>query len=47
MMEKKKWIVPEIECIEEVEEYKILSLESSLYASGCHHGMGGGGTGGP
>jgi len=38
-----EWIVPEIKVvIENMEELENLSLtiESSLYASGCHYGMG-------
>jgi hypothetical protein len=38
----KKWLKPEIRVlIENIDDIKVmtLSIESSLYASGCHHGM--------
>jgi len=35
----KKWITPVLIKLENEVIYKTLSIESSLYASGCHDGM--------
>lgn len=39
----KKWTKPKVQVIKQEDLSKIikrtLSIESSLYASGCHHGM--------
>lgn len=38
-----KWITPEVKAVSNKElcdiVNNILTIESSLYASGCHHGM--------
>lgn len=40
---KKEWKVPEIRVVSDMElneiVEKVLTIESSLYASGCHRGM--------
>lgn len=38
-MYMKSWNKPQCIEMKNVQEYKTLTLESSLYASGCHMGM--------
>jgi|AKZA01.1.fsa_nt_gi hypothetical protein len=43
MKNEKKWMKPQIKVVDskriEKKEFKVLTIESSLYASGCHGGM--------